>query len=69
MAPLLPGHKSWPFVVNVSPTKANALDKDRHINFKQLRGLDISRMGRRQGVLETRYFAAIEEALEIMFGL
>jgi mRNA interferase MazF len=39
VAPMLPNHKSWPFAVNLTPTSNNGLDKDRHINLKQLRAL------------------------------
>ena len=34
VAPILPNHKNWPFVVNLTPSKANGLDKDRHINLR-----------------------------------
>ena len=30
VAPLLPEHKPWPFAVNITPAKANGVDKDRH---------------------------------------
>jgi mRNA interferase MazF len=68
VAPILPNHKDWPFVVNVKPTKANGLDKDRHINLKQLRVVDVSRIDKKQGVLEKRYFQAIQEGIELVFG-
>ncbi len=42
VAPILPNHKQWPFAVNVNPSKANGLDKPRHINLKQLRAVDVS---------------------------
>lgn len=69
VAPLLPEHKNWPFAVNISPTKGNGLDKDRHINLKQLRVVDISRCGKLQGRIEKRYLAHIHEALNIVFGI
>ena len=69
VAPILPGHKKWPFAVNVRPTKANGLDKDRHINVKQLRAIDVSRIDNKQGVLESQYLRPIEDALRIIFGL
>ncbi len=69
VAPILPGHKDWPFVVNVTPTKKNELDKDRHINLKQLRAVDISRIGNRQGLLEERYIESIKETIAIILGL
>lgn len=67
VAPLLPGHKNWPFVVNLAPSKGNGLDKDRHVNLKQLRAVDISRIEDRQGILEKRYLDPIKEAIELVF--
>lgn len=69
VAPILPGHKDWPFVVNVKPSKNNGLDKERHINLKQMRAVDISRIQNRQGVLERQYLKPIQEAIEIIFAL
>lgn len=69
IAPLLPNHKSWPFAVNLKPTKVNGLDKDRHINLKQLRAIDISRIRRKQGKLENQYIDLIKDALTIIFDL
>ncbi|GJQ60011.1 MAG: type II toxin-antitoxin system PemK/MazF family toxin [Candidatus Scalindua sp. AMX11] len=69
MAPILPGHKEWPFVVNLKPTKSNGLDKDRHVNLKQLRAVDVSRITDKKGVLENRYMEVIKEALGIVFDL
>ena len=68
VAPILPGHKDWPFVVNVIPTKGNGLDQKRHLNLKQLRAADISRIENRKGVLEGRYLDSIKEAIEIVFN-
>ncbi len=69
IAPLLPGHKSWPFVVNVTPSKQNGIDKDRHINLKQLRVVSRERISNRQGVLESQYWPAIQDVLRIVFDL
>lgn len=69
VAPILPDHKSWPFVVNVKPTKKNGLDKNRHINLKQLRAVDISRIENLQGILENSYMKEIKKSLGIIFGL
>jgi len=69
VAPLLPQHKPWPFAVNLDPTGKNGLDKDRHINLKQLRAVDISRVGKKQGRLENRYRDLIKAALMIIFDL
>ena len=69
VAPILPGHKNWPFVVNLKPTKSNGLDKERHVNLKQLRAVDVARITNKQGMLEKRYLEAIKEALGIVFDL
>ena len=69
VAPILPGHKNWPFVVNLKPTKSNGLDNERHVNLKQLRAVDVSRITNKQGMLEKRYLEAIKEALGIVFDL
>tara|TARA_B100001564_G_scaffold280370_1_gene242724 strand:- start:991 stop:1323 length:333 start_codon:yes stop_codon:yes gene_type:complete len=69
VAPILPGHKDWPFVVNIVPTKLNKLDKDRNINLKYMRGVDVSRISNKQGKIDGVYFADIERALSIVFDL
>ncbi len=69
VAPLLPGHKTWPFVVNIKPTRQNGLDKNRHVNLKQLRSVDISRIENKQGLLETDYLADILSVLSLVFGM
>lgn len=69
VAPLLPNHKPWPFAVNLEPTQENGLDKNRHINLKQLRAVNVSRIGRKQGKLESQYIDAIKAALTIVFDL
>lgn len=68
VAPILPGHKNWLFVVNIIPTRDNGLDKERHINLKQLRAVDISRVQNLQGTLEPHYLQSIQTALKIVFG-
>jgi mRNA interferase MazF len=69
VAPMLTGHRNWPFVVNIIPTKDNGMDKNRHINLKQLRTVDISRISNRQGILERHYFSAIKETIKLVFDL
>lgn len=68
-APLLSDHKPWPFAVNIAPTPHNGLDKERHLNLKQLRVVDIMRLENKQGQLEVKYWAKIKQALGIVFGL
>lgn len=69
VAPLLPGHKTWPFAVNLEPSKGNGLDQGRHINLKQIRVVDESRIENKQGALEKEYWPQIEVALKIVLGL
>ena len=66
VAPILPSHKNWPFAVNITPSKGNGLDKERHINLKQLRVVDVSRIDIKQGALERRYLESIKDALCII---
>jgi len=64
---LLPDHKLWHFAVNLEPNPGDGLDKDRHINLKQLRAVDVSRIGKLQGRLDKEYLPAIKSALAIVF--
>lgn len=69
VAPMLHNHKSWPFAVNLTPSSNNGLDINRHINLKQLRAIDITRIGKKQGKVENQYLPAIKQALTIVFDL
>lgn len=68
VAPLMPGKKSFPFVVNIDPTSQNGLDRERNINLSQLRVVSFQRISKRLGVLESTYWAAIEKAVNIELG-
>ncbi|MCT7974146.1 type II toxin-antitoxin system PemK/MazF family toxin [Laspinema olomoucense] len=68
VAPLLPGSKKYPFVVNVKPTRQNGLDGDRYINLSQIRAVDAQRIKKKQGVLEDEYWSEIEKAITIELG-
>jgi len=68
IAPLLPGTKTYPFVVNVVPTLQNGLDGDRYINLSQMRAVDARRIKNKQGVLEDIYWEEIEKAVCIELG-
>ena len=68
VAPFLPGTKTYPFVVNVTSTKENGLDGDRHINLSQMRAVDSRRIKNKLGVLEKRYWQEIEKAVCIELG-
>jgi len=68
IAPLLPGTKTYPFVVNVIPTSQNGLTGDRHINLSQMRAVDAQRVKNKQGILEDTYWEEIEKAVCIELG-
>jgi mRNA interferase MazF len=68
VAPLLPGKKTYPFVVNVAPTAQNGLNGERHINLSQMRAVDAQRIRNKQGVLEDIYWEEIEKAVCIELG-
>jgi mRNA interferase MazF len=68
VAPLLPGKKPYPFVVNVAPTAQNGLSGDRNINLSQMRAVDARRIKNKQGVLEDIYWKGIEKAVCIELG-
>jgi mRNA interferase MazF len=68
VAPLLPGMKTYPFVVNVAPTSQNGLDGDRYVNLSQMRAVDTRRIKNKLGVLEDNYWEEIEKAVCIELG-
>ena len=68
VAPFLPGHRTYPFVVNVLPTPNNGLRGNRHLNLSQIRTVDIRRIKNRQGILEDTYWESIERALAVELG-
>lgn len=68
VAPFFPGHKSFPFVVNVTTTPENQLDRDRHVNLSNLRVVDAVRVKSRLGVMEPKYWPEIERAVSIELG-
>ncbi len=68
VAPLLPGTKIYPFVVNVTPTSQNGVTGYRHINLSQMRAVDACRIKNKQGILEDTYWEEIEKAVCIELG-
>jgi mRNA interferase MazF len=68
VVPLMPGHKTFPFVVNIMPTAENGLDKARNINLSQLRVVDAQRISNKLGLLEEIYWENIEKATGIELG-
>ena len=68
IAPLLPGTKTYPYVVDILPTSQNKLKGDRYVNLGQMRVVDALRIKNRQGVLEDIYWDRIERAVLIELG-
>jgi len=68
VAPFLPGHKTFPFVVNVSPTSQNGLKGERHLNLSQIKAVDAVRITNQQGTLEKSYWPSIRRAVLIELG-
>lgn len=68
VAPLLPGTKTYPFVVNIKPTPQNGLNGDRYLNLSQMRAVDAQRIKKKQGLLEEIYWQEIEKAVCIELG-
>ncbi len=69
VVPIFPGHKPYPYAVNLNPTPYNGLDKPRHINLKYLRTVSVKRLLNPQGRLEDSYLEAAYQALQIVLGL
>ncbi|MCY7321308.1 MAG: type II toxin-antitoxin system PemK/MazF family toxin [Phormidesmis sp. CAN_BIN36] len=68
VAPLLPGTKTYPFVVNVIPTPQNKLSGNRYINLSQMRAVDAKRIKNKQGTLEDTYWEEIQKAVCVELG-
>lgn len=62
VAPFLaPGN--YPFLVNITPTKNNGLDKLRGLNLSKIRSVSISRLVNKIGKVEDQYWSLIQRAL------
>lgn len=68
VAPIMPGTKTFPFVVNVKSTPGNCLKGERHVNLSQLRAVDAQRVKKKLGILEDTYWDQIEKAVSIELG-
>lgn len=61
--------KNYPFVVKIAPSQQNGLDRERGLNFSQLRVPHFSRLGQKLGQIEDSYWSAIEEAIAIELAI
>ena len=66
--PFRAGSKEAPYVVNIKPTVANGLDKERFVDVAQIRAVDHRRVLDLVGVLEEEYWESIRTALNIVMG-
>ncbi len=66
--PFRAGSKEAPYVVNIKPTVANGLDKERFVDVAQIRAVDHRRVLGIVGVLEEEYWESIRTALNIVMG-
>jgi mRNA interferase MazF len=54
---------NYPFIVNISSTSENGLDRDRGLNLSKIRSVSIGRFNNRIGIIEDKYWTAIKKAL------
>ena len=67
IAPLLSA-KKMKFIVNIQPTDANGLDKERGLYLNQIRAVDSSRVKNKLGVIDEAYWSDIQRAVNIHLG-
>ena len=58
---LKPGN--YPFIVNISATSQNGLDRERGLNLSKIRAVSIRRFNNQIGIIEDKYWTAIKKAL------
>jgi mRNA interferase MazF len=68
VAPLMPGKKPFPLVVNVTPSVQSGLDQVSNINLSQLRVVGAQRIVGQLGSLKPKYWPAIETAVNVKLG-
>jgi mRNA interferase MazF len=61
--------KDYPFVVNIMPSVQNGLDRERGLNFSQLRVAHFSRFSQKLGQIDDNYWGAIEEAIAVELAI
>jgi mRNA interferase MazF len=66
--PFRPGSKQAPYIVNVTATSHNGLDRDRFLDIAQIRSVDAQRVLGLVGILETQYWSAIQQSLNFVLG-
>ena len=61
--------RNYPFVVNIKPSRQNGLDRERGLNFSQMRVVSYKRFRTKMGRIEDKYSQKIEEAIAIELGI
>lgn len=54
---------NYPFIVNISPTAKNGLDRPRGLNLSKIRAVSMGRFNNRIGIIEDQYWSEIKKAL------
>ena len=67
VAPFLKA-KGYPFVVNVSPSAQNGLDRERGLDLSHIRSVSIQRIGNKLGEIEARYWLEIKQTILLQLG-
>ena len=60
--------RKYAFVVNVTPSQINNLDKERGLHCNQIRSVDFARVKSKLGSLEPDYFDSLAIALDVQLG-
>jgi mRNA interferase MazF len=60
--------KGYPFVVNVSPSPQNGLDRERGLDLSHIRSVSIQRINRQLGEIEAQYWSEIKKAILLQLG-
>ena len=60
--------KGYPFVVNVSPSPQNGLDKERGLDLSHIRSISIQRINNKLGEIEPNYWSNIKKAILLQLG-
>ena len=67
VAPFLKS-SSYPFVVNVTPSQLNNLDRERGLNLSHLRSISCKRVKGKLGKIEDKYWQDIKQAVLLQLG-
>jgi mRNA interferase MazF len=60
--------KGYPFVVNVSPSSQNGLDRERGLDLSHIRSVSIRRINQKLGEIEAQYWSEIKKAILLQLG-